>query len=715
MHQLHPDTEQARVLIRDNDAVRRSTLVAALRSGGLSVVETDGSVSAIASLEEDTPHLVLAVADSLDVDGLSLCEVVSARHAWDTPPVLILLDSDDVHLVDLTWHAGATDIIMLPCPEAWLCRRVKNHVELALRVRDMRRTAISHAHAEQIARIGSWEWNTDTNKMHWSDETHRVLGRPIGATEMTHTEFWHGVYPEDRSKVQEVAGEALDTEDSYTLDHRIQLPDGEVRHVQQQGKLILGDGRRGRWLAGTIQDMTQQRLDQEKIRYLANYDSLTGLANRRLFRESLDKALAFAHLNGRSLALLYMDLDRFKRINDTLGHAAGDDLLRHVANLLRANTRGVDLVGRPAVEKRDGSVSRLGGDEFMILLSEVAHPEDAGDVAERILAELPRTIEVQGHQVSALGSIGIAIFPQDGRDAETLIRSADTAMYHAKEYGRNRYKFFCNSMNQAAQRKLIVESLLRTAVENAEIEVHYQPKIRLEDGEIYGMEALARWNSAELGGVSPKEFVELAEETGQILALGKLVLDTACADTKKLTDEQGTELIVSVNVSSLQFTHGDFKHVVADSLQRSGLAPSQLELEITESVMLQDDEATALLMRDLNAMGVRISLDDFGTGYSSLSYLINFPLNTLKLDRCFVRNVECDPAAAGIVSAVVAMAHYLGLDVVAEAVDDDQQRVVLTELGCDAIQGFLVCPGVPRDDFRSFYSNWDGSFKKRDP
>ncbi len=702
----------ALILLRDEDTDRRRRLAAVLRAEAWTVVEAGSSASAIACLEQDTASLVLSVASSSDTDAFLFCAKISVRSGWDTPPVLVLLDREDAQVGGIARHTGATDLIMLPCPDSWLVARVRHHLILAKSLREMRRTEISHSYAERLASIGSWEWDTDTNQMHWSDETYRVLGYEPGEVETTHTAFWASIHPEDRNRLRDGAGEALDIARSYTIQHRILLPDGTVKHVQQQGELIVGDGRRGRWLAGTIQDITQQRLDQEKIRYLANYDSLTGLANRRSFSERLDQEIASATLDHRHLALLYMDLDRFKRINDTLGHSAGDQVLRHVANVLRARTRGEDLVGRSEPKKATADVSRLGGDEFLILLSDISAAPDAGEVAQRILEALPEAIDIDGHQVSALGSIGISVFPEDGRDGETLIHNADTAMYHAKECGRSTYKFFCHSMNEIAQRKLLVESRLRLALDRGEFEVHYQPMVNLSDGKIYAMEALARWNDSELGGISPKEFIALAEESGLIVALDRHILETACAQTQELLREHGIRLKVSVNVSSGQFTREDFRQVVGEVLQVSGLDPSQLELEITESLLLQDHEATALVLRDLRAMGISISLDDFGTGYSSLSYLIRFPLDILKLDRCFVRDIATDPAAAVVASAVIVLAHSLGLEVIAEGVDAKEQKTILTEWGCDAVQGFLICAAQPLDEFRRFLLEWEAGQEK---
>ena len=708
------DFGQARILLRDSDPERRRVLATLLRAEGTTVDEADSAATALACLEQEIVSLVLVVASSSDTDGFSLCATISGREGWDTPPVLILLHREDAHVCDVAQHTGAADLIMLPCTGAWFLSRVRHHLVLAKTLRQVRRAEIAHAHAERMAGIGSWEWDTETNLMVWSDETFRVLGYEPGNTEMNHTAFWQRIHPDDRQRVREHAGDALDTARSYSVEHRILLPDGKVKHVQQQGELIVGDARHGRWIVGTLQDITQQRLDQEKIRYLANYDSLTGLANRRMFSERLAEAIGLAEKEGRHIALLYIDLDNFKRINDAFGHSTGDQLLRHVANLLRARTRGDDLVGRTEQRRSLADVSRLGGDEFMVLISEVAEAENAGDIARRILEALPENIEIEGNQISALGSIGIAVYPEDGVDGESLMRNADTAMYHAKECGRNMYKFFCSSMNEAAQRRLLIGSRLRIALERKEIRVHYQPKIHLATGVLYGMEALARWTDSELGAISPKEFIGHAEETGLIIPLGNYILEIACRDTQALVVDHGLRLKCSVNVSTIQFNREDFCQVVGNILQLTGLDPRLLELEITEGLVLEDDEATALMMRDIKAMGVSISLDDFGTGYSALSYLPRFPLDSIKLDRCFVRDIDSDPAAAGVASAVISLAHSLGLEVIAEGVDAEEQRTILTEWGCDAIQGFLISAAQPIDDFLRFVIDWEQGREKSD-
>ena len=366
-----------------------------------------------------------------------------------------------------------------------------------------------------------------------------------------------------------------------------------------------------------------------------------------------------------------------------------------MSGLIREKVRGTDVVSRLEDPGLQTEVSRLGGDEFTILLSNIAEPDDAGEVARRILKALPEPITVDGPEISSTGSIGIAIFPEDGDDAESLLKHADTAMYHAKERGRNTHQFFCESMNQATRRKLTLETRLREALEHGDLEVHYQPRLDLSNGAVVATEALLRWEDPELRKISPKEIIPLAEDTGLIFAVGAWVLDTACAQNRAWQLEGYTPIRVSVNVSSRQFTHHDLRETVRHALDQSQMDPRYLELEITESVVLQDDEETALVLRDLRAMGVGVALDDFGTGYSSLSYLPRFPLDVLKMDRCFVRDVDSDPSAAGIASAVIAMAHCLGARVVAEGVDAEEQLRFLRDQGCDEAQGFLFSGAVP--------------------
>jgi diguanylate cyclase (GGDEF)-like protein len=476
-----------------------------------------------------------------------------------------------------------------------------------------------------------------------------------------------------------------------------------VKHVQQQAERVPDSRGEGRWLAGTLQDISEQRRTQEQIRHLANFDGLTGLANRRHFLDGLEQALAETG-DDEVVALMYLDLDRFKHINDSLGHGAGDEMLRQVAEVLRSHLRASDIVGRIAEADAPASVSRMGGDEFTILLRGLDGPDEAADVANRILRDLPRAVCVEERGVAATASIGIALFPADGEDSESLMKSADTAMYHAKDEGRNRLRFFSPTMNQNSERRLHVDAALRRALEHDRLEMHYQPRIDLQTGRAVGLEALLRWTDPELGRISPLEILDVAKMAGLTDRLGEWVLEAVCRQICRWQDKGLEPIPVAVNVAPEQISGRNLYAVLTQVLKRSGVSPQQIELEITEHGVLDHDEHVLVTLRDLRAIGIRIALDDFGTGYSSLGHLTRLPLDVLKLDRSFVRDVSIEGSTAGVIQAVIAMANSLDLRVVAEGVDDGEQASTLRELGCHEIQGFLISPAVAAEEAEIFFS-----------
>jgi diguanylate cyclase (GGDEF)-like protein/PAS domain S-box-containing protein len=697
------DETRPQILVVDDDRMIRTLAREWLEGAGFLVSEAPDGKAALASFDKARPDLVILDIEMPGHDGFEVCRALCDRFGADAVPVLMATSALDRESIDRAYEVGASDFMIKPINWPLLIHRVRYLIRENRNFSRVRHSKASLANAQRIARVGSWEWNTETNEMEWSDEVLRILGLEAGKVEVGYESFRRRIHPDDRELVEEQIREALLLSVGFTVEHRMMRPDGTVRYVRQQGEFVADDRRSGAWVSGTIQDVTEQRQAQERIRFLANYDSLTGLANRRLFKERLHRAITRAEARGHLAALLFLDLDRFKRINDTLGHSAGDRLLRAVADRLRDRVRGSDVVGRPdSDDDQDPPVSRLGGDEFTVLLSKISDPDDAGDVAKRILEALPEPISVEGHEIWTTGSIGIAVYPMDGEDVETLLKHADTAMYHAKERQRNSFHFFSKSMNAALVRKLALETRLRDALECDEFRVHYQPRLDLRTGRVLGMEALLRWEHPDLGVVSPKEFIPITEEAGLITEIGSWVLRAACAQTKEWQEAGHPRMRVSVNVSSRQITYRDITDSVVAALRETDLDPHDLELEITESVVIRDDEATALTLRDLRAMGVRVALDDFGTGYSSLSYLTRFPLDTLKMDLAFIRDVATDPSAAGVVTGVIAMAHSLGLQVVAEGVDSEDQAKILREMDCDEVQGFLYAGALPPEEFVAF-------------
>jgi diguanylate cyclase (GGDEF)-like protein len=438
--------------------------------------------------------------------------------------------------------------------------------------------------------------------------------------------------------------------------------------------------------AGLEAEIAERRLADQRVVHMAHHDALTGLPNRTLLADRVGQAIARAHRSGGKLAVLFLDLDRFKNVNDSFGHAVGDMLLTAVAARLTASRREED------------TVARLGGDEFIISIPDVADAAEAESVAARILGDLAKPFTINGHQLHADGSIGIALYPRDGDTAETLMRNADTAMYHAKESGRGNFQFFSAQLTERVSHRLSTETNLRRALERGEFIVHYQPLMNLSTGQIDGAEALLRWPQQDQRLVSPVEFIPIAEETGLIVPLGEWVLLEACAQAQAWqTLHPG--LRIAVNLSARQFRQKNLIGMIEQALGESRLAPSLLELELTEGMLMHNvEEATHILAR-LDEIGVRLAIDDFGTGYSSLSYLKRFPIHTLKIDRSFVRDISTDPDDAAIVTAIVAMARSLNLRVTAEGVETEEQATFLRSLTCDQAQGFHFGRPMPAADF----------------
>ena len=433
---------------------------------------------------------------------------------------------------------------------------------------------------------------------------------------------------------------------------------------------------------------------ENQASHLAFHDSLTGLPNRRLLKQQLATAVEVSQVSQSRLALLFLDLDRFKNVNDTLGHSAGDNLLLSVASRLRACIDA--FAGKTVDGESVAMLARLGGDEFTLLLPDVTGRRQVAELADQIIATLSAPFEVAGHEVSVSTSVGIAMAPDDAVDVETLLRDADMAMFHAKGRGGSSFEFYADSMEEIAARRLALENKLRRALEVGELEVHYQPKLDLETDTVCGLEALLRWRTADGQSISPTEFIPIAEETGAILAIGEWVLRAAIAQILIWQQQGLPPLRIAVNVSARQIAaRRDFVGMLRDLLAETGIDPSRLDLEITESSLLTDADDAVAMLAEVRALGVGLSLDDFGTGYSSLSYLRRLPIDTLKIDRSFIQGAADNPADVALVGSIVAMAKVLGLRVVVEGVETQKQRRFLEQLGCDEIQGFLVSPAVP--------------------
>jgi diguanylate cyclase (GGDEF)-like protein/PAS domain S-box-containing protein len=456
--------------------------------------------------------------------------------------------------------------------------------------------------------------------------------------------------------------------------------DGSVFPVTIIGSPSIFNGRPAS--VGTVVDISEQKAAELKIRELADFDALSGLPNRRLLRDRVTQLLAVAEREKSAVALMFLDLDHFKRINDSLGHSVGDDLLSAFAKRLSAAVRRID------------TVARLGGDEFVLAMPGI-HAAGAADIARRLLDECGVPFLVAGHDLTVTPSIGISIFPQDGKDIETLLGNADVAMYKAKELGRNTFQFYAAEMNTATLERLLMESNLRRALKQNEFVLHYQPLVSLQSGLIIGVEALIRWQHPDLGTIMPDRFIHVAEETGLINPIGDWVLAEACGQAQAWINAGLPPMVMAVNVAPVQFRQAGFVEAVAGGLAASGLEAGLLELEVTERTVMHDADINIGTLSALNRMGVELALDDFGTGYSSLAYLKRFPVGKLKIDRSFIRDLEVDADDQAIASTIVSMGRNLRLTVLAEGVETVEQLRLLRNMGCDMAQGFLFSRALP--------------------
>ena len=514
--------------------------------------------------------------------------------------------------------------------------------------------------------------------------------------------FWlDRVHPDDQAMVTEKL-KSLSERGQLAIEYRFQKTDGEYLWVCDRMRGLWNDQIRAHEIVGCWLNITERKQAEDRIRYLAFFDDLTGLPNRAFMKEMLEHSISNAQRYNRRMAVLFLDIDHFKRINDNLGHDAGDSLLREVAKRLASCVRDSDTIYRPnnemakvAQTTETHAVSRLGGDEFVVVLAQVDGPDEVATAARRIGAALSAPLTIGTDEVSMAASVGISVYPDDGTDSATLLKNADAALYFAKENGRNGFQFFTKTLNERTAKRYSIESKLKKALDRNEFTLHYQPVINLQNDTIIGTEALIRWKQADGTLMAPTEFIPIAEESGLIVPIGEWVLQEACRQTAAWRADGLPPLFVSVNVSAVQFSKKILAESIANALEKTNLSPGSLQLELTESVIVENTNESGVILNELKELGLSLCVDDFGTGYSSLAYLKSFPVHALKVPRCFVRDLTTDLNDAAIVSATVALAHNLGLRVIAEGIEHRDQHLILKSQGCEQAQGFLFCRPLP--------------------
>lgn len=697
---LHPPST-ARVLLVDDDGVARLLTASALAERGFMVIEAASGEAALALFASERPDIVVLDALMPEMDGFTTCERLRRMRGGEHVPVLMLTGLDDDRSIARAYEAGATDFFVKSNNHWTLLAERLRYLLRAARLRaELAASQAKLAKAQRIARLGSWQWDPQAHWVMLSDECCAIAGLPPHPHGVDEQFVWSRVLEEDRTRLAALFREALLTRGPLAVECRLLRSDGQLRTVHVEAELDFDDHGRVRAVEGVLQDITERRQAEDQIRHLANFDSLTGLPNRRFFREQLAASLEQARANGSLVAVLFIDIDRFKQANDTLGHDVGDAVLREIAQRLHQTVRGRDLVARggPVEAGAARSVARLGGDEFIVLLSDLASPLDVEPVVVRLLEAIRRPLLINGTELFVTASIGVALAPAHGEDVDTLVRKADIAMYAVKDAGRDGWQIFDDAMNAATAQRWRLETALHRALERGELVLHYQPKVDALTGAIIGAEALMRWQrDGEL--VPPAQFIAVAEESGQIVPITEWAIDTVCRQVLTWREAGVSAVPVAINISSRHLQRGHLIEPVRRALAATGLPARLLELELTETVLMQNIEAALPLLQALKRLGVSIAIDDFGTGYSSLAYLKRLPIDALKIDRSFVRELETSDDDAAIVAAIIALARSLKLQVVAEGVETRGQMARLAAQGCTQMQGWLFAPAVDGDTF----------------
>lgn len=681
-------------LVVDDDRAARLVSCALLEETGFSVEQASDGVEALEVFKQFKPSLVLLDVVMPNLDGFAVCrEIRRSQHGRHTP-VLMMTGLDDIDSINRGYGVGATDFITKPINWAILRHRLRylwrsSLISNNLRKSEQKNRALINAMPDLLLRL---------------DRSGEIL-------ELREPEGFDRVFSPARllsKKIDDVFSKEMA---QPVLDHLDKALAGREMQFFEQQIPTEDDDRFYEWrivnsgqdeALAIVRDITERKRTEERVIRLAYHDTLTGLLNRHSFKDHLAQAVANAQRYKRFVATLFIDLDRFKRINDTLGYQVGDLLLQGVAERIQECVRKSDKAARNVADASSNSVSRLGGDEFTILLPEIKQVQDTARVAKRILEAIARPFTIAGHEIFITGSIGITVYPLDGEDPDILLKNADSAMYSAKEQGRNTFQFYTESMNASSFKRLALENGLRKALDREEFIIYYQPQVDIASGRISGMEALLRWKHPELGLVPPGDFIPLAEETGLIVSIGEWVLCAACIQNKAFQNRGLPPKRVAVNISSFQFRRQSLVKTVTKALKMSGLDPRYLELELTESAIMKNMEESSKILEDLKEMGLRVAIDDFGTGYSSLAYLKRFPLDILKIDRSFIRDIPEDQDNAAIAAAIIAMARSLNLEVIAEGVETEDQLAFLRDQGCDEVQGYYFSPPLPSEEIEAY-------------
>ena len=703
---LRTDSKKPYILIVDHGGSLCAEAAEFLKSEGFHVDCTYSVPDALVHLKEYSVDIVLLDVDKSDSDGFDVCQQIRADKHGAIVPILTFTQRNDAEAVTQAFEAGATDFTTKPVNRAVLPHRIRNMLRASELLEELSQSHTSLDVAQRIAGLGNWEYVISTGELIWSDNLFRILG--VEPHSQTPDLSFYMKHVDEIDRPLLYAWLSNDDESrSASFKHQLITETGEERQVkiQIQSEYDSAGVISRKW--GVVHDITEQIQAEQKIHQLAYYDSLTRLPNRALFCERLARDIALAKHDPTDIAVLFLDLDNFKRVNDSLGHAYGDLLLQEVGERLQICALNINQ----EYESEDVSctVARMGGDEFTVLLRGIACREEVERFAKTLSESLSQIFVLDENDCHTSTSIGISFYPDHGQCVDELLKTADIAMYGAKKIGKGCFQTYSQKMDENSIRRYRMEELLRTAISNNELILNFQPQMNLQSGELESVEALVRWNSEELGLVPPDDFIPLAEDTGMIVPIGEWVLRTACVQAKEWIEEGVPLKRVAVNISVIEFIRPDFVKMVTKVVEESGLDPSFVELEITESVLVEDTFSAVNTLQELKDIGFLLSIDDFGTGFSSLSQLKHFPIDRLKIDQSFVHGMLTNVHDAAIIKAVLTMASSMNLKVIAEGVETTEQLELLNKIHCDEAQGFLLSRPVPAAGIAELFTEFNST------
>ena len=690
----NPDLNTPLALIVDDDPTFRTLSRMSLEQEELRLDEVASGQAAVDFATTCMPDIVILDVQMPGMDGFTTCQRLRQLPGGDFVPILTMTGLDDVESIAKAYDMGATDFIIKPCHGLILSQRVRYMLRASRTLNALRISASSLAQAQRIAQLGGWEWDLVHDRLEVSDAVCHILG--ILPTSFNHTQsaYLGCVHEGDRDLVAEAMREAVSNGTGFGLDQRVMHTNGTEHIIHFQGEVITDDVGQSQRMLGTVQDVTDKRATDAKIYFLGNYDSLTHLPNRNLFLHRMAQAIAYGMGTNVIGALLVLSLNRYQRINDMYGPRCGDQILKEVTERLqRALSTGMTVAQFSGADTT--ILARLGEDQFAALLTNLPTTEDSAKVTQCLLTSLEAPFQVDNVAVTVTASVGIAIPGTDGTEAEPLLRNAMTALQAAQNTGDNSYQYYSDSMNVSIAARVSLEQDLRAAMTANQFVLYYQPLVDILSETIIRVEALIRWQHPTRGLVSPAEFIPVAEEEDLIIQLSEWVIKQVSQQQKIWRNSGLPPFPISINLSSLHFRKRNLANQIRSIVHENGGDPRDLELELTEGVLMTNASTTAATLKELKESGFRLAIDDFGTGYSSLAYLQQFPIDTLKIDRMFVKDIKLGKGDSPIMRAIIGMGRALKLHVVAEGVETRDQLVFLRMQGCAAYQGFLFSKPVP--------------------